>query len=225
VGFTIRARPSQSQYIETVWYTQSPFDTSYIAPAQGHLEMIITRRLKNSSLTLWGPSRNAMSVTCPKEAEFVGIRFSLGTYIPSLLTSELVNVHVNLPTATRGDIHLNGYIWHLPDYDDVEMFVARLVKRGIVTRDPLIDTVLQGCPTDLSIRSVQRRFRSIIGVSQRTLYQVERAQHAQELLQQGVSILDTVSQAGYFDQPHLTRSLKRLIGRTPAEILHTSSTS
>jgi AraC-like DNA-binding protein len=39
------------------------------------------------------------------------------------------------------------------------------------------------------------------------------------LLEQGVSILDTVEQAGYFDQPHLTRSLKRYVGYTPAQIL------
>ena len=35
----------------------------------------------------------------------------------------------------------------------------------------------------------------------------------------GVSILDTAYEAGYFDQPHLTRSLKQFIGRTPAQIL------
>ena len=29
--------------------------------------------------------------------------------------------------------------------------------------------------------------------------------------------------AGYFDQPHLTRSLKRLIGQTPAELLRVGS--
>jgi AraC-like DNA-binding protein len=31
-------------------------------------------------------------------------------------------------------------------------------------------------------------------------------------------ILDVVHRAGYFDQPHLSRSLKRLIGMTPSEI-------
>jgi AraC-like DNA-binding protein len=37
-----------------------------------------------------------------------------------------------------------------------------------------------------------------------------------------VSILDTLHQAGYFDQPHLTRSLKYFIGQTPAQIMHHS---
>jgi AraC-like DNA-binding protein len=33
-----------------------------------------------------------------------------------------------------------------------------------------------------------------------------------------VSIGDVVYQAGYADQPHLTRSLKRFIGYTPAQL-------
>ena len=52
-----------------------------------------------------------------------------------------------------------------------------------------------------------------------TWRQIERARHATNLLREGVSILDTVHQAGYFDQPHLTRSLTHQIGQTPAEII------
>jgi methylphosphotriester-DNA--protein-cysteine methyltransferase len=48
--------------------------------------------------------------------------------------------------------------------------------------------------------------------------QIERAHHATALLQQGVSIADTVLAADHFDQPHLTRSLTRHIGQTPAQI-------
>ena len=43
--------------------------------------------------------------------------------------------------------------------------------------------------------------------------------HATNLLTQGISILDTVHEAGYFDQAHLTRSLKHFIGQTPARII------
>ena len=31
-------------------------------------------------------------------------------------------------------------------------------------------------------------------------------------------IADVTHEAGYFDQPHLTRSLRRLIGQTPLEL-------
>lgn len=44
------------------------------------------------------------------------------------------------------------------------------------------------------------------------------------LLHQGTSILDTVYKAGYYDQSHMTNSLKRFLGQTPAQIAHTIAT-
>jgi AraC-like DNA-binding protein len=55
--------------------------------------------------------------------------------------------------------------------------------------------------------------------------QVARAQQAATMLQQGSTILDTVYTLGYFDQPHLTRSLKQWIGYTPAQIAQGSAAS
>ena len=45
---------------------------------------------------------------------------------------------------------------------------------------------------------------------------------AAAILRQGLSILDVVYEAGYYDQPHLTRSLKHFIGLTPAQIVDRS---
>jgi methylphosphotriester-DNA--protein-cysteine methyltransferase len=69
---------------------------------------------------------------------------------------------------------------------------------------------------------VQRRFLQATGLTQGTVFQIERARYATTLLKQGVSILDSVELAGYADQPHLTRSLKRYIGQTPAQIISES---
>ena len=56
------------------------------------------------------------------------------------------------------------------------------------------------------------------GTTLATIRQIERARHAANLLRRGVGILDVVHDAGYFDQAHLTRSVKRFIGQTPAQI-------
>jgi AraC-like DNA-binding protein len=37
-------------------------------------------------------------------------------------------------------------------------------------------------------------------------------------LRRGVPIPDAVHEEGYFDQPHMTRSLRRWVGLTPARI-------
>ena len=115
-------------------------------------------------------------------------------------------------------LSLSGYGWQLPDYDNADTFVDWLVRKDLLARDPLVDAALQGQMQDRDLRTIQRRFLRATGLTQSAVRQIERARYATHLLQQGVSILDTVEQAGYFDQPHLTRSLKHFIGQTPAQI-------
>ncbi len=62
-------------------------------------------------------------------------------------------------------------------------------------------------------------FLQATGMTHAMFRQIERARYATNLLKQGVSILDTVHEADYFDQAHLTRSLRHLIGQTPARII------
>ena len=64
----------------------------------------------------------------------------------------------------------------------------------------------------------QRRFLRSTGLPRGAILQIERARRATRLLRQGRSILDATHQAGYYDQAHLTRSLKRWIGQTPARV-------
>lgn len=124
----------------------------------------------------------------------------------------------SLPEATRTSFWLHGSAWQFPNYDNVETFVDRLVRDDLLVRDPVVDAVLQDQLKDLSLRSVQRRFLRATGLTQGAVRQIERAREAAALLEQGVSILDIVHLAGYADQLHLTRSLKRLIGQTPSQI-------
>ena len=92
------------------------------------------------------------------------------------------------------------------------------MRAGLLLREPVVDVTLQGQRKDLSLSTIQRRFLRATGVTQSMARQIERARSATLLLQQGASILDTVYEAGYFDQPHLTRSLRHFIGQTPAQI-------
>ncbi|HEV7716996.1 MAG TPA: helix-turn-helix domain-containing protein, partial [Steroidobacteraceae bacterium] len=64
----------------------------------------------------------------------------------------------------------------------------------------------------------QRHFLYATGMTHTTLKQIERARRATQLLREGVSASDVALEAGYFDQPHLTRSLRHLIGLTPTRI-------
>jgi len=121
-----------------------------------------------------------------------------------------------------GYCQMFGQSLEIPAYDNVEMFVARLCQLGHLGSDHLIGQTLGGDIGRRSVRSVQRRFSRIIGLTANQVFQIERARHAAALLRDGRTILDTVGAAGYFDQAHLTRWAKILIGETSGEIANTA---
>jgi AraC-like DNA-binding protein len=139
--------------------------------------------------------------------------------MPHLPASNLVDGDVNLPNASSRSFWLNSSAWQFPDYENADTFVDRLVRDGLLVRDPVVETALQGQLKDVSIRTARRHFLRTTGLTQSTVRQIERARYATVLLQQGVSIPDVVHEAGYYDQPHLTRSLKYFIGQTPTQIM------
>jgi AraC-like DNA-binding protein len=219
--FYFEERPSDSTFVETIWRTQSERADSFTSLAVSHWEMVVMRQKGKLTFTLRGPETKASSALIPEYAEFFGIKFKLGTFMPHLPASKLVDNGVNLPDATSKTFWLNGSAWQFPDFDNADTFVDRLVRDGLLLREPIVEAALQGQLKALSLRSVQRRFLRTTGLTHNTIFQIERAHRAAELLEQGISILDTVDQAGYADQPHLTRALKHLIGQTPAQIIRT----
>jgi methylphosphotriester-DNA--protein-cysteine methyltransferase len=130
---------------------------------------------------------------------------------------------VNLPVSADGSFELNGVRWPLPDPDNAERYVDALARRGVIARDPLVESVIRGDSQPLTVRSVQRRFRRATGMTHGLFRQIDRARRATNLLRDGASILDTAHEAGYFDQAHLTRSLRVLIGQTPAKVMRQDS--
>jgi AraC-like DNA-binding protein len=70
---------------------------------------------------------------------------------------------------------------------------------------------------ELSVFRFATVFRREVGLPpHRYLCQV-RAQHAQRLLREGVSPAIAASEAGFFDQSHLSRHFKNIFGITPGQ--------
>ena len=90
-------------------------------------------------------------------------------------------------------------------------------------RDPVVEAAIWGHTPDVSKRTLQYRFLRATGLTHKTIQQIERARSAVSLLERGTPISGTALQLGYFDQAHLTNSLKRFIGRTPAQIARESA--
>lgn len=174
---------------------------------------------KGMTLTVRGPETCPTLASYAQGGEWFGISFKPCVLFPRLPVRDLVDRAVDLPNAGSRSFWLHGASWPFPDYDNADAFVDRLVHEGLLVHDPLVAAASEGHPTGISERSVQRRFVQATGLTQGTIRQISRARHAMALLQRGASILDTVHEAGYYDQPHLTRSLKRWLGQTPVQII------
>lgn len=212
-------RPSDSPFVENVWRCRSGQAGSFLSIAASRCEVVLSRLPDRTFLTFRGPETKATSLTYPAGAEWIGIRFPLGTFMPRLLPIQLRDRQdLNLPEATTRSFWLNGSALEYPTFDRAETFIAHLVRRGEIDCDTRVSSFLRGQATAMSLRSVQRHVLRATGLTVNTLRQIERARQAARLLQDGFSILDVVRRAGYYDQAHLTRSLKHRLGQTPTEL-------
>jgi len=217
---TFNDRTSDSPFVERVWHCRSERANTFVSIAEPRWEMVVSRHQGKTTFTVRGPETNAATIDCSADGEWVGIRFKLGTFMPQLPVRNLLDRNdMTLPQATRRSFWLNGSSWQYPDFENAETFVNRLVLDGLIAMNVPVNAALQEDMRRLSLRSVQRHFLRATGMTHGTIRQIERARHATNLLKQGVSILDTVHEAGYFDHAHLTRSLQRFIGQTPTQII------
>jgi hypothetical protein len=210
-------RLSDSPLVERIWSTRSDKAGSFTSISTVFWSIVIAKSNNRISISLHGPETGASCKEFPAEAEWFGIAFKLGTFVPHIPPGSFIDDMV-LPDVLGRSFSLAHSAWQFPNYENADTFVDRLVRAGVLVNDPLLSAVHQGDSQSLSLRMVQYRVLRSTGLSQRSIRQIERARYAARLLKQGLSIFDTVYEAGYSDQPHLTRSLKHFIGQTPAEI-------
>jgi Helix-turn-helix domain len=215
-------RGSDSPYVESIIRGRTLSDDSPTRPAECHWHMVFVRKDGKAWVVFVGPWTTAGVAHYAEGAEILWIKFKLGAFMPHLPIGRFRDAETVLPGASSRSFWLKGSAWRFPDHENVEPFVDRLVHNGVLIRDPLVDTVLRGRSQGLSPRTVRHRFLRATGLSQSRIRQIERAQRAATLLQRGNSISEAVHEVGYFDQPHLTRSLKKWFGHTPAQILQSS---
>ena len=211
-------RASDSPVVESVTHGYTLASASVIRPAEVHWHLVLTEYQGQHFATVVGPWSAAGVASWDEDAEILWIKFKLGTFMPHLPTRDYRNAETRLPTASGNNFWLNGSAWSFPDYENVDTFINRLVRDDVLVCDPVVAAALQDHLPEMASRTLRHRFLQATGLSRTHIHQFNRAQHAATLLQQGVPILDTVFELGYFDQPHLTRSLKQFIGHTPAQI-------
>jgi hypothetical protein len=221
MSFIVTEKETASPYIDSITYGHTAGNGTVVRPAETHWHMVLLRLYGKTQMLMAGPLTTSGLVSFGEGAELLWVKFTLGTFMPHLSTKTLVNSEIALPGATDSSFWLHGSAWEFPTPENVDVFVEKLVQAEVLVRDTVIDSTLQEQEPNIAERTIRHRFLRATGLTQKHIRQHERALQAARLLQQGVSILDTVFETGYYDQPHLTRALKQFIGRTPAQLVPT----
>ncbi len=221
----VEARPSDSPYIETVMQGQSLATGSTIRPAETHWHMVFVRAEGKLHPLVVGPWSSAGVAEWGAGGEILWVKFKLGVFMPHLPFAHLLDNQLILPKGAGPSFWLKSSTWELPSFENVEDFINRLAHEEILVHDPLVSAVIDETAHDFAPRTVRHRFQQATGLSPKQVQQMARAQQAATFLQQGVSILDTVDLAGYYDQPHLTRALRQYVGYTPGQLVGVLTTS
>jgi AraC-like DNA-binding protein len=217
---TFDDRPSPSPLVERVWRSRSSAAGVFHSMAESNIELVVTRLPGQQRVTLRGPVTTPTTVATPADGDWIAIRFRPGVFLPRVPTTWLMDHHtLDLPTSGAGRFWWEGGFWETPTFDSAEQLVERLARTGVVALDDAAKPGLAGDVRALSLRSTQRHFLKAVGMTHARYRQVERARYAVQLLRAGRSIQDSVGEAGYFDQAHMTRAFKALIGQSPLKVL------
>ncbi|MGK3952898.1 helix-turn-helix domain-containing protein [Microbacterium sp. I2] len=211
-------RDTDSPYVTRVWRGRTTGAGFMNSVATSTWELVFWEDDGVVHAAVRGPETRPTAVAMDSESESFGITFAHGASMPHLPSRRLIDSEAESVHVERGRFVLRGEEWEIPDYDNAEQFVHKLVRAGVLTRDPLVDDVVWGEIARVGARSVQRRVASATGLTAGAIRQIERARRAALLLGEGVPTARVVHTLGFYDQPHLARSLQRFIGRTATQL-------
>jgi AraC-like DNA-binding protein len=220
VGLSFDVVSGPSRRVVRIWSAACDVQTDMSSIAKVNPMIAFARIGGITTVHLRGPETQATTATCPSGAEFFGAELRIGAYLPMFPPARIANMQDGiLPTLPDGRILIDNQPWEMPTPQNLDVFVDHLERAGLLVFDPLVEELRHvGTVGNVPERTAQSRFVRAVGLPRRKVQVIERARRAAELLRAGVSIPDVVCDAGYYDQPHLTRALRQLIGQTPAEV-------
>lgn len=206
-----------------------------VIPADGCADVIVL----DGRLVVAGPSTRSLHTHADGPAGSIGLRFAPGQAGPVLgirpdeVADQVLPLDAVLSRARAGPwrralltmLDRTPHDENTRSTEDLDRLVGAAgssapwsgtVRRWAARQSPVAQ-VTEGL--GVSARTLRRRMVDTFGYGYPTLVRIERARLAATLLRKGMSPSEAASEAGYADQPHLTRELRRFVGRSPAQVV------
>lgn len=211
-------RASDSPFVKSITRSVYGGHSADLVVPDGSWDLLIITHRGASKVLVTGTTTRPVTSINDEGDELLCISFKPGIYNPYLPPRDLRDKGLMLMQRNRRSFELGSETFEIPNFENVDDFIARISKAGLLAKDDLVEAALSGDPKAASARSLQRHFLASTGLTFNFYQQLERAHRAEELLRAGSSAVDVALDLGFTDQSHMTNSLKALLGRTPSQI-------
>jgi hypothetical protein len=212
-------RTSDSPYIDKVWRSKALSDGTYLATPDASWDLIAAVKADGTRVVfITGQATKAERLDYKAGEQSVVIQFTAGAYLPDFKGAPFTNNFIMLPLPDDTHFELAGHIFPWPTFENAEELIAEMVRLRALANDDIVNSVLHGTPKASSKRSIERRFKTTTGLSPKKLADIRRAQEAVRMLKSGKDPSTTAADAGYYDQPHMSKSLKKLMDSLPSDV-------
>lgn len=207
-----------SPVVASVTHTTFGAAGSMLMQPDGCWDFVMMKSAQGSLVLRTGLTTSAVTHAFAEGDEILSIAFKPHSFMSLMPGETMRDEGVVLPGIGQDRFWLGSDVMEIPSLDNVDGFIGKLLQRGIVEDNRLVASVVSGHPMAMSERTMQRHFLKTTGLTYKAFTQIERAQKAISLLQQGRPAADVAFALGYADQPHMIRSLKAIMGQTPRDI-------
>jgi AraC-like DNA-binding protein len=231
--------PALHWHVDRVWTNAFQEPVALDVVPDGCIDIYWT----GSDLQIAGPNTEVVTVTTEAAANLAGVRFLPGVAARWLgvPATELLNTH--LPLEDLWGLHATAELSDRLAHARTATAAAALLERSLIARlhqvapaDPIADATVaaivrsgrttKGVVSDLvaefgwSERTLRRRCHEAFGYGPKTLERILRFQRFLRLLPTGGAPLAALAiDAGYADQAHLAREVRRLSGQSPSKLM------
>ncbi|HEX2998497.1 MAG TPA: helix-turn-helix transcriptional regulator [Anaerolineales bacterium] len=213
----LTVRQADSTFVETVTHWTIGSEGGTLAAPDGCWDLVVLKQHGQTNVLLTGQTTRTVSLPFVPGDEIMTISFKASAFLSFVPPTDLLDRGVLLST-TNHSFQLASDVFEIPTFENAEEFVKSLLKKEQLRQDEVVEEALLDHLPAYSLRLIQRRFLRATGMTQNYFRQIQRARQAAALLQSGMPATEVAFETGYSDQPHMSRSLKRILGRTPSEI-------
>ncbi|MBP2160326.1 MULTISPECIES: AraC family transcriptional regulator [Asticcacaulis] len=211
-------RGSSHPWIDTIWRTVCLTNGVYKATPDGSWDLIFRAAPGEPSVVfLAGQGKEPVDVPYAAGEHGVVISFAAHVYVTQD-RQKAANVPLRyLPLSADGFV-LDGVELPLPTFENAEFLTDRMVEAGLLQSDDVVAKAFTANPKAASKRSVQEHFKKVTGLTQQDFQLIRRAQEAVRRLKAGEKPAAVAADLGYTDQPHMTKSIKKIMGHLPSNL-------